>query len=139
VEALNATAEQSQASSPKEVSVDAWLGDSKDAASGIPESDKFSFEGTSGDTVTLRLEADPQRGNNGGKATLRFGGPPAQQVTGTLPKTITVQLAATGKCEIAVEQPSGGGEEDYRGAYILRVESAQGEIKTLYPTRSVEK
>ena len=132
-------AEQSQASSSKEVSVDAWLGDSKDAASGIPESDKFSFFGTAGDTVTIRLEADPQSGNNGGKATLRFGGPPARQVTGALPKTFTVELTSTGRCEIAVEQPSGGGEEDYRGGYTLKVESAQGEIETLMPAVSVEK
>src|SRR5262245_21075558 len=134
--APDAPAEQSQASSPKEVSVDAWLGDSKDAASGIPESDKFSFFGTAGDTVTIRLEADTQRGNNGGKATLRFQD---RQVTGTLPKTMRVQLAATGRCQIAVEQPSGGGEEDYRGGYVLKVESAQGAIEALAPALSVEK
>lgn len=139
VAALDATAEQSQAPSPKEVSVDAWLGDSKDNPSGIPESDVFSFLGTAGDTVTIRLEADTRRGNNGGDATLRFGGPPAQQVTGALPKRITVELASTGKYQIAVEQPLGGDEKDYRGGYILKVESAQGAIKALVPARSVEK
>ena len=132
-------AEQSQGSSPKEVSVNAWLGDSKDAASGKPDSDKFSFFGTAGDTVTVRLEADARSGNNGGKATLRFGGPPARHVTGTLPKRFTVELASTGRYEIAIEQPLGAGEEDYRGGYILRVESARGEIETLMPAVSVEK
>jgi hypothetical protein len=139
VEALNATAEQSQASSPNEVSVDAWLGDSKDAALGIPESDKFSFEGTSGDTLTIRLEPNTRGGNNGGVATLRLLGPTTKQVTGELPKEITVQLASTARYQIAVEQPSGGSERDYRGGYILRVESALGEIKTLVPALSVEK
>ena len=139
VEALDETAKQSQAPSPKEVSVKAWLGDSNDNASGIPESDVFSFNGTAGDTVTIRLEPDTRGGNNDGLATLRFGGPPARQVTATLPKTITVQLASTGRYQIAVEQPSGGGEKDYRGGYILKVESALGEIQTLNPGRTVEK
>jgi len=143
VEALDETAEQSQAPSPKEVSVDAWLGDSKDSPSGIAESDVFSFFGTAGDTVTIRLEADTRRGNNGGDATLRFGGPPARQVTGALtvehPKTFTVELDSTRKYDIAVEQPLGGDEKDYRGGYILKVESAQGAIKALVPARAVEK
>jgi hypothetical protein len=137
-------AEQSEASSSKEVSVDAWLGDSKDAASGIPESDVFTFFGTAGDTVTVRLEADTKGGNNGGNATLRLlRREPLRQVSGELnpehPETITAELAETGKYQIAVEQPSGGGEKDYIGGYILRVESAQGTIKTLIPARSVEK
>ena len=136
VEALDEAAQQAQASSPKEVSVNAWLGDSKDAASGIPESDVYSFFGTAGDTVTIRLEADPRAGNNGGRATLRFEG---RQEFGMLPNTITAQLPSTGRYQIAVEQRTGGSEEDYRGGYILRVESARGEIDTLVPARSVEK
>jgi hypothetical protein len=136
VQALDATAEQSQEPSPKEVSVQAWLGDSN-ASGGIPESDTFSFFGYAGDTLTLRLEADTKSGNNGGQATLRFSR--LRQVTGTLPETITVQLASTGRYQIAVEQPSGGDELDYRGGYILKVESTHGSIGPLTPTRSVEK
>ena len=136
VEALAATAEQLQAS-PNEVSVDAWLGDSNNPS--VPESDVFSFEGRAGDRVTVRLEADTRRGNNGGEATLRFVDFPAQQKTGTLPRSITFELPEARRYRIAVEQPTGGGEKDYRGGYILRVESAQGAIKALAPDNSVEK
>jgi hypothetical protein len=146
-EALEETAGQPEApasrTAAREVSVNAWLGDSKDNSSGIPESDVFSFFGADGDTVTIRLEADTKGGNNGGFATLRlltdFG--PVHEVTGKLPQTITLGSAVEARrYQIAVEQPTGGrGDADYIGGYILRVESAQGAIKTLTPARSVEK
>jgi len=139
-------AQQSEASSSKEVSVEAWLGDSKDSPSGIAESDVFSFFGTAGDTVTIRLEADTKVGNNGGIASFAMVDPHKKKLAKKRskmppfhPETITAELAETGSYQIAVEQPSGGGEEDYRGGYILRVESAQGTIKTLIPGLSVEK
>ena len=90
------TVEQSQAPSPRRVSVKAWLGDSRDP-SGTPDSDVFHFMGTAGDSVTVRLEADTQGGNNGGEATLRLMGPTARQVSGELPKRITAELDATGR------------------------------------------
>jgi hypothetical protein len=46
---------------------------------------------------------------------------------------------STRRYDIAVEQPFGGDEKDYRGGYILKVESAQGAIKALVPARAVEK
>ena len=132
------TVEQSQAPSPRRVSVKAWLGDSRDP-SGTPDSDVFHFMGTAGDSVTVRLEADTQGGNNGGEATLRLMGPTARQVSGELPKRITAELDATGRYEIAIEQAAQFEERRYRGGYILTVESSQGKIRTLIPANTVEK
>lgn len=135
--------EQSQTSSPKEVSVKAWLGDSQDP-SGRPDSDMFSFLGNAGDTVRVRLEPDNQGGNNGGHATLRFVGPPARQVTGVLtaehPNTFNfpVELDSTRRYDIVVEQPEGPRTERYEGGYILTVESSLN-IERLVPQDSVEK
>jgi len=144
VEALEETAGQPQApaigTEAKEVSVRAWLGDSTGNTEGIPETDEFFFSGTAGDTVTIRLEADTQAGNNGGKALLAYG-LPGRFVHGKLPLTITVQPAST-KNMIFVKQPDRaliGGEKAYVGGYILKVESAQGTISSLTPARSVEK
>ena len=130
--------EQSQTSSPTELSVNAWLGDSKDP-SGTPDSDMFHFAGEAGDSVTVRLETDPRGGNNGGQATLRFVGPPTKQVSGELPKRVDVTLGSTGRYDIVVEQPGEQGEERYRGGYILTVESLQGNVRRLVPSNSVEK
>jgi hypothetical protein len=132
------TLEQNEAPSRTELSVKSWLGDSQDP-SGRPDSDVFHFVGNAGDSVTLRLEADTRGGNNGGHATLRFVGPPARQVTGELPKRITVELGSTGRYDIAIEQAVGQGERRYRGGYFLTVESSQGDIQRLVPTDSVEK
>jgi len=135
------TVEQSPAPSPTRVRrlpVKAWLGDSRDP-SGIPDSDVFHFFGTAGDSVTVRLEADTEGGNNGGEATLRLMGPTARQVSGELPKRITAELSATGRYEIEVAQSAEQGEKRYRGGYILTVESSQGTIRELIPANSVEK
>jgi len=143
VEALEETAGQPQVpaigTAAKEVSVKAWLGDSTGKPADIPEADGFFFSGTKGDTVTIRMEADTQGGNNGGNVALLFAGPPGRLVHGTLPRTITVQLASTTKYAIVVKQPLGVGGKDYVGGYILKVESAQGTISSLIPARSVEK
>lgn len=102
----------------------------------------FRIVGNAGDSVTVRLDPDTRGGNNGGHATLRFVGPPAQQVTDALtvehPQTITVQLDSTRSYDIAVEQ-EGLGDERYKGGYILTVESAQGKLYKLAPFDSVEK
>jgi hypothetical protein len=132
------TIAQSQAPSPREVSVKAWLGDSQDP-SGRPDIDVFSFFGTAGDSITMRLDPDTKSGNNGGHAILRFVGPPARQVTGELPKTIRVELDSTRRYDTAVEQAEGQGEERYRGGYILTIESEQGNIRGPVPGDSVEK
>jgi len=149
VEASEETAGQPEAAArrtprPVSVSVNAWLGDSTDNSSGIPESDKFSFYDAEEDFLTIRLEADPRSGNNGGFATLRLQtdfGAPVNQVTGKLPQTITFfQVNQDLRYDIVVEQPTGGrGDADYIGGYILRVESALGTIGILTPGRSVEK
>jgi hypothetical protein len=116
----------------------AWLGDSQEP-SGAPDSDVFNFMGTAGDSVTVRVQADTEGGNNGGEVTLRLMGPTARQVSGELPKRITAELDATGRYEIAVEQAGQNEQQRYRGGYILTVESAQGKIHALIPANSVEK
>lgn len=133
------TVQQSQTLSPeRELSVKAWIGDSQGNPPGTPDSDKFSFEGTAGDTVTVRLEADGQAGNNGGHASLRLLGPSTKEVTGTLPKRIDAELGSTGRYYIEVAQAPGQGQKGYSGGYILKVESSQGKIQKLVPTDSVE-
>ena len=122
--------------------VESFLGESRDNVSDGPapgDSDVFYFVGNAGDTVRVRLEADGVRGNNGGKATLRFVGPLAREVTGTLPLELPpVQLGSTARYDIAIEQAAGQGDEHYRGGYILTVESSLGNIERLVPTDSVE-
>ena len=133
------TLQQSQAPSPTQLSVEAWLGDSQDP-SGRPDSDRWFFLGNAGDSVIVRVEPDNKGGNNGGHATLRFIGPPTKQVSGELPMRIDVdQLGSTGRYDIEIEQAAGQGEEHYRGGYTLTIESAQGTIHGLTPGDSVEK
>jgi hypothetical protein len=132
------TLQAAQASIPRDLGAEAWLGDSKDP-SGKPDSDMWSFIGNAGDSLIVRLEPDGQGGNNGGAATLRFQGPPTKQVTGELPLRIDVTLGATGKTNIEIEQAALQGKERYRGGYILTIESAQGTIHALNPGDSVEK
>jgi len=130
---------QSQGTSPREVSVRSWLGDSQ----GGSDIDMFRIvAGNAGDSVTVRLEPDTRTGNNGRDVTLRFVGPPSKETTGPLtvehPKTITVQLDSTGSYDIAVEA-AGQGQQRYQGGYILTVESAQGKLYKLAPFHTVEK
>jgi hypothetical protein len=133
------TLQQSQAPSPTELGVEAWLGDTKDP-SGTPDSDRWFFLGDAGDSVIVRLEPDNKGGNNEGPAILRFIGPPTKQVSGKLPLRIDVaELGSTGRYDIEIEQTAGQGDERYRGGYILTIESAQGTIHGLSPTDSVEK
>jgi len=121
---------------------ESFLGESGNNVSDGPaagDGDVFYFVANAGDTVRVRLEADGVRGNNGGKATLRFIGPVAGEVTGTLPLELPpVQLGSTTRCDIAIEQAAGQGDEQYRGGYILTVESSLGNIERLVPTDSVE-
>jgi len=102
-----------------------------------PDSDVFQFEGTANDSVTVRVEADPQSGNNGGQATLRLsGGAVNSERTGTLPLEIIARLDVTGTYNITVEQPD---ENPFRGPYIVSVESRMDAIHApLIPTDSVE-
>jgi hypothetical protein len=122
--------------------VESFLGESRNDVSDGPaagESDIFYFVANAGDHLTVRLEADGVKGNNGGQATLRFIGPPTKQVSGELPLRIDVaQLSSTGRYDIEIEQAAGQGEEGYRGGYILTVESSLGNIERLVPTDSVE-
>jgi hypothetical protein len=133
------THQQSQAPSPTELGVEAWLGDTQDP-SGTPDNDRWFFLGNAGDSLIVRLEPDNKGGNNGGHAILRFIGPPTKQVSGELPLRIDIdQLASTGRYDIEIEQAAGQGEERYRGGYTLTIESAQGTIHGLRPDDSVEK
>ena len=123
--------------------VEAFLGRVQNNASegpgtAPPDSNVFAFHGNASDSVTVRLEADGVSGNNGGQATLRFVGPPAKQVTGTLPLEFHVGLGSTARYNIAIEQPVVQGAERYRGGYILTVKSSLGNIEKLVPTDSVD-
>ena len=86
--------------------------------------------------MTVKLEADTQGGNNGGRATLRLtGGAINREKTGTLPLTIKADIPATGTYDVSVEQ---SGENPFRGEYDLSVGSERGLITAVVATDSVE-
>jgi hypothetical protein len=123
---------------PCEPSVSSFLGDNPKQEKSRPDSDVFLFDGTGGDEVTLRLETDPQLGNNGGKASLAIIGNSLNESTsGALPLEIDATLPADGEYSITVEQPRRPNDQMFRGAYILHVESATG-VDLIEPTNNVE-
>jgi len=118
--------------------VPSFLGDHPNQERNTRDFDIFQFNGTTGDQVKLRLEADPRAGNNGGQAALRINGKSVdQQRTGTLPLEITVPLGSTTTYDITMEEARISPDQRYRGAYILTLESSLGDIDALQPTSSV--
>ena len=125
---------------PCDLRVTSFLGDHPNQERSTRDFDIFQFNGTAGHQVKLRLEADPQAGNNGGQAALRIKGKSVdQQRTGTLPLEITVPLGSMTTYDITVEEARVSPDQRYRGGYILTLESALGDIDTIRPTSSVEK
>lgn len=124
---------------PCSSSVASFLGDNPKQEKSKPDSDVFLFDGGDGDEVSLRLDANPQEGNNGGNATLGISGNSLNESTlGTPPLELDVTLPADGEYSIIVEQPKRPKDQRFRGAYILDVESATG-VGLIEPTNNVEK
>jgi len=106
--------------------------------------DIFKFLGTKGETVTIRIEANPPQGGSGKRLTLIL----TDKIKGTvllkfdrsvLPNEITAKLPATGEYLITVaEQLLIAKGERYRGSYCLTLKASPGTYQTLAPALWVE-
>jgi hypothetical protein len=124
---------------PCHSSVSSFLGDNSKQEKSKPDSDVFLFDGKGGDQVTLRLETNPQEGNNGGEASLDISGSSLNEATtGAPPLELEVTLPGDGEYSITVEQQKNSAER-FRGSYILSVTPSTGSIDLIKPTNSVEK
>jgi hypothetical protein len=121
------------------VSVSSFLGDNTKQEKSKQDIDVFTFDGTAGDQVTLRLETDPKEGNNGGEASLGISGNSLNESTsGKPPLELEVTLPGDGEYSITVGQPRNSALR-FRGSYVLSVILAIGSIDLIEPTTSVEK
>jgi sugar lactone lactonase YvrE len=105
----------------------------------IFDQDIYNFSGKKGETITVRLDANPSEAGLGKRATLAL----VDNIKGTfllrvdrseLPNKITVILPATGKYYIIVaEQPIIGRGKRYRGNYCLTLGASTATYQTLAP------
>ncbi len=129
-----------QPAPPCDNAVLSFLGDNPKQEKSKPDADVFLFDGIGGDEVKLRLEANPQDGNNGGEASLGISGNSLDDETsGALPLEIMATLPADGEYSITVRQPKNPAGHRFRGSYILRIEASTGSIDLIEPTNNVEK
>jgi hypothetical protein len=125
---------------PCSSSVSSFLGDHPDPSGATPDLDTFLFQGAAGDQVTVRLEADPRAGHNGGIASL--GGREVRSglslvTVGTLPLELSATLPTTGQYAVEVEQPDVPNR--FRGSYILRIKPTTESIDSIEAATNVEK
>jgi streptogramin lyase len=119
-----------------------FLGD--DPKPSLLDQDIFTFNGTQGEGVTVRLEADPSGSHTGERATLvlkdRMRRVWLVRIDrSALPNEIAVTLPASGTYDIIVgEQPKFALGRRFRGNYCLTLESSQDAWQTLATTRWVE-
>jgi len=121
--------------------ISSYLGN--DPKPSILDIDIFKFRGTKGETVTIRIEANPPPGS-GKRLTLIL----TDKIKGTvlvkldrsvLPNDITAKLLATGEYLITVaEQPLIAKGERYRGSYCLTLKARPETYQTLAPYLWVE-
>ena len=108
------------------------------------DQDIFTFAGTAGEQVTVRVEQAPAGMHTGERVTLILSDAIKGTVLGqidnsTLPNEISVTLPATGTYLITIaEQPLLAPGERFRGDYCLTVESSGAAAQTLVPTAWVE-
>jgi|LGVF01.1.fsa_nt_gb hypothetical protein len=113
------------------------------------DQDIFRFYGTKGETVTIRLEADPPEFGSGKRATLilrnKTGAPQLFRRHRTaLPHEITATLPISGNYTVIVaEQPKNAWArilwgERYNGDYCITLEASPDTCQTLEPALYVE-
>jgi hypothetical protein len=110
----------------------------------LPDIDIFKFSATKGETVTIRIDADPSEAGTGKKLTLIL----TDKIRGTvlvkldrsqLPNEITAKLPKTGEYLITVaEQILTTKDKRYKGDYCLTLEATPEIYQTLEPTPLVE-
>jgi len=120
----------------------AKLGD--DPKPSLLDQDIFTFDGTEGETVVIRLDAAPWKSGINKRATLiledSIHGVRLLKWDGsTLPNELTATLPKTGTYRIIVaEQPLLLPGMRYRGDYTLTMEASRETCQTLEPTAWVE-
>jgi hypothetical protein len=109
------------------------------------DQDIFTFQGTAGESVTIRLAIDPAGVQHiGDRATLMLTGKTKKVVllrtdSSALPNEIMATLPATGAYQITIaEQPKLLSRNRFRGDYCVTLESSGGAAQTLDPTAWVE-
>jgi hypothetical protein len=108
------------------------------------DQDIFTFTGTAGERVTVRVEKAPAGVHTGERVTLILsdairGAVLVQIDNSALPNEITVTLPATGTYLIIIaEQPLLAPGERFRGDYCVTLEASEGTSQTLAPTAWVE-
>jgi uncharacterized repeat protein (TIGR01451 family) len=110
----------------------------------FPDHDVFTFTGTQGEAVTLRLEKDPAGTHRGRRAALLVKDAIRRvwfwrKDKGSVPNEITATLPATGTYRVIVGQyPWFFHWKRFRGAYCVTMESSGNAFQTLKATRWVE-
>lgn len=111
------------------------------AGTARPDRDVYEFRGAKGETVTVRVEAEPREAGIGRRISLvlRDKAPRAQlrrQDVSVLPNELAVVLPADGTYEIVVHrQQEVPQAARYAGAYRLTLEARPGTCATLAAAR----
>jgi hypothetical protein len=106
--------------------------------------DIFTFAGTAGEDVAIRVEQDPAGVHTGERLTLILTSkikrvPLLRTDNSALPNEITATLPATGAYQIIIaEQPKLVSPKRFRGDYCVTLESSGSAAQTLDPTAWVE-
>ena len=106
------------------------------------DEDTFRFFGGKGETVTVRMEADPPEAGSGKRATLVLGHETGMwqfaRYVGTLPHEISMTLPLSGEYHVSVrEQRHSIWGPTYQGAYCVTLE-ASPEVSQTFEALSVD-
>jgi YD repeat-containing protein len=94
---------------------------------------QFTFKGTRGEPVTLRLEAIPPEEGVGKFAGLSLY---EKSVSSALPTELTAVLPHKGKFMVHVDKPDDHGRDRYTGRYLLTLEASPGACDSFAAKRS---
>lgn len=102
--------------------------------------DTWSFQGTEGETVTIKLEIDYDAGHNAGQATLMLKNKDStmESSTDTLPIEISSMLPTDGEYKLVVQQNNIPSEVRFKGKYFLSVQSSIGNVQEIVASEDVE-
>jgi len=110
----------------------------------IPDTDVFGFSGTTGETVTIQIEANPPEAGSGKRLTLILTDKIKGKVLvrldrSVLPNEITAKLPATGEYLITIaEQILTAKDKRFKGDYCLTLKASPVTYHTLVPYLLIE-